>query len=77
MPPTRPVNEEEQWYDRAAEMRTLAVMMSDVNAKRMMLTLAEDYEARGDRAAKRAKGRRAWVTPSIRLIRPPSSNFAL
>jgi hypothetical protein len=52
MPPTRPVNEQEQWYDRAAEMRTLAVMMSDVNAKRMMLTLAEDYEARGDRAAK-------------------------
>ena len=75
MPPMRPVNDQEQWYDRAAEMRKLAVMMSDVNAKRMMLTLAEDYEARGDRAAKRAKGRRAWVTPSIRLMTAAKQQF--
>jgi uncharacterized protein (DUF1778 family) len=73
----RSTNDQQQWYDRAAEMRTLAGIMSDVNTKRIMLRLADDYEALGDRAAKRAKGRRAWVTPSIRLIRPPSSNFAL
>jgi hypothetical protein len=69
MPPMQPVG------DRAAEMRKLAVMMSDVNAKRIMLTLAEDYEALGDRAGTRAKGRRVWVTPSIRLINRPSSNL--
>ena len=71
------INDQKQWYDRAAEMRTLANIMSDVNTKRIILRLADDYEELGDRSAKRAKGRRAWLTPSIRRVRPPSSNCAL
>jgi hypothetical protein len=47
----------------------LAERMSNINTKRTMLSLAEDYDKFSDRAAERAGGRRAWVSPSIRLIR--------
>ena len=68
-------NDQKQWHDRAAEMRALAERMSNINTKRIMLRLAEDYDKFSDRAAERAGGRRAWVSPSIRLIRPPSGNL--
>jgi hypothetical protein len=68
-------NDQKQWHDRAAEMRALAERMSDINTKRIMLRLAEDYDKFSDPAAERAGGRRAWVSPSIRLIRPPSGNL--
>jgi hypothetical protein len=70
------LNDQKQWHDRAAEMRALAERMSNINTKRIMLRLAEDYDKFSDRAAERVGGRRAWVTPSIRLIRAPSGNFA-
>jgi hypothetical protein len=76
MPPIKDyVNDPKQWYDRAAEVRARAEVMSDLSTKRMMFRLADDYEENGDRAAKRARGRRAWLSPSIRRVRPPSSNF--
>ena len=49
--------------------------VSNINTKRTMLSLAEDYDKFSDRAAERAGGRRAWVSPSIRLIRQPSGNL--
>jgi len=78
MPPIKDyANEQKRWYDRAAEMRALAEVMSDFTTKRIMFKLADDYQELGDRAAKRARGRRAWVSPSLRRIRPPSSSFRL
>jgi hypothetical protein len=65
----------DEWHDRAAELRALAERMSNINTKRTMLRLAEDYDKFSDRAAERAGGRRAWVSPSIRLIRRPSGNL--
>src|ERR1700733_12822241 len=65
----------DEWHDRSAEMRALAERMSNSNTKRTILKLAEDYEKFSDRAAERAGSRRAWVSPSIRLIRAPSDNL--
>jgi hypothetical protein len=65
----------DEWHDRAAELRALAERMSNINTKRTMLRLAEDYDKFSDRAAERAGGRRAWVSPSIRVIRQPSGNL--
>jgi hypothetical protein len=70
-----PLFNDQQWHDRAAEMRALAERMSNINTKRIMLRLAEDYDKFSDRAAERAGGRRAWVSPCIRLIRPPSGDL--
>ena len=65
----------DEWHDRAAELRALAERMSNINTKRTMLRLAEDYDKFSDCAAERVGGRRAWVTPSIRLIRAPSGKL--
>jgi hypothetical protein len=65
----------DEWHDRAAELRALAERMSNINTKRTMLRLAEDYDKFSDRAAERAGGRRAWVSPSIPVIRQPSGNL--
>jgi hypothetical protein len=50
-----PFNDQKQWHDRAAEMRALAERMSNINTKRIMLRLAEDYDKFSDRAAERAE----------------------
>ena len=65
----------DEWHDRAAELRALAERMSNINTKRTMLRLAEDYDKFNDRAAERAAGRRAGVSPSIQLIRQPSGKL--
>ena len=41
----------DEWHDRAAELRALAERMSNINTKRTMLSLAEDYDKFSDRAA--------------------------
>lgn len=38
------------WRNRARSMRAMAEQTNDINAKTMMLKLAEDYAARGDQA---------------------------
>lgn len=59
----RSIDDPKHWYDRAAEMRVLADGMANVEAQRMMLRLAEDYDKLGDRAAER----QVKVKPSPRL----------
>jgi hypothetical protein len=52
MPQSR-VNDPKHWRDRAAEMRALAVEMTDAEARAMMLRLAHDYDSLADRKARR------------------------
>ena len=51
------------WQERAEEARTMAEAMSDPDAKREMLGIAESYE----RIAKRAEAREAGVNLSARV----------
>ncbi len=47
------VNNPKHWYDRA-KMRSLSEAMNDIEARAMMLRLADDYGRLADRAAQRA-----------------------
>jgi hypothetical protein len=51
--PSGNVADPKHWYARAAEMRTLADEIRDVEARAMMFRLANDYDKLGDRAAER------------------------
>jgi ribosome-binding protein aMBF1 (putative translation factor) len=54
--PYRSFNDPTHWQERAEEARAHAQQMTDPEAKRMMLAIAEDYE----KLARRAQERRAW-----------------
>jgi hypothetical protein len=54
--PAREINDPKHWHDRAAEMRALSETMNDYKTKSIMLSLADDYDKLGDRAAIRAAG---------------------
>jgi len=54
------IHDPAHWRQRAEEARTIAEQMSDPEAKRMMLEIAEDYE----KLAKRAEERTAKRPPS-------------
>ena len=42
--PARSINDPQHWLDRAKEARALAEAIADLEAKRMMLGIADDYE---------------------------------
>jgi hypothetical protein len=50
------INDPRHWYERAAEMRALSESMNDIEARAIMVRLADDYEKLADRAARRANG---------------------
>ena len=51
------LNNPESWRQRAAEARAIANGMTDPEAKRTMLGVAQSYELLAERAQLRAKGR--------------------
>jgi hypothetical protein len=56
--PASHVNDVKHWRDRAAEMRVLSTMMSDIETQAIMVRLADDYDKLADRAEVRANGER-------------------
>ena len=48
------INDSKHWRDRAAKMRVLSDEIKDLDAQRMMLKLANDYDKLADRAEDRA-----------------------
>jgi predicted Rossmann-fold nucleotide-binding protein len=50
-----PINDPKHWRDRAEEARTVAAEMTDPEAKRKTLRIAEDYEELARRAEKRLR----------------------
>ena len=52
----------QHWRARAEEARTVAESLGDLNCKRMMLEVAEDYERLAQRAEEREKRPRSAMT---------------
>jgi len=55
--PEHPINDPENWLNRAKEARALAERIDDPEAKRTMLKNADEYERLAHRAKERAAGR--------------------
>lgn len=53
---TNHVNDSKHWRDRAAEMRALSEMMTNIETTAIMLRLADDYDKLADRADTRSNG---------------------
>ena len=54
--PRRFVDDPKHWYDRAAAMRALADKVNDIEAKAIMLKLADEYDRLAERAETRTSG---------------------
>ena len=52
--PARSINNPQHWLDRAKEARALTETIADLEAKRMMFGIADDYERLAQRAEERA-----------------------
>jgi hypothetical protein len=48
--PSSTIHDPKHWRDRAAAMRALSQTMDDVEARAIMLRLADDYDKLADRA---------------------------
>lgn len=77
MPPRR-TNDPEHWRDRAAQMRALALTMTDSETTILMNDLAADYDKLADKAATKANGKKPPTNAKPRqacrdLPRPPEA----
>jgi rubrerythrin len=54
---TVPINDPKHWRERADGARSLADELTDADAKRRMLRIAEDYDELARRAEKRLRER--------------------
>jgi hypothetical protein len=63
MPPRR-TNDPKHWRDREAQMRALALTMTDSETTILMNDLAADYDKLADRAAIKANGKKPPTNPS-------------
>jgi hypothetical protein len=57
------INDAKHWRRRAAEMRVLSDEIKNLDAQRMMLKLANDYDKLADRAEDRAVRRAPGPSP--------------
>ena len=55
------LDDAEHWLSRAEETRTIAEIMTDVEARRIMFDIAEGYDRLAERAVERT-GRRTTET---------------
>ena len=56
------LDDAEHWWGRAEEARTIAEIMTDPEARRIMFDIAEGYDRLAERAARRADdGRRDTI----------------
>jgi hypothetical protein len=53
------LDDAEHWWSRAEETRTIAELLSDQEARRIMFEIAEGYDRLAERATERVSGRRA------------------
>ena len=69
--PAHTYGDPKHWYDRAAEIRVLADKVANVEARRVMFKLADEYDRLGDRAADQLVQHAKQSTPtSIGFARP-------
>jgi len=52
------LDDAEHWWSRAEETRTIAEIMTDAEAKRIMFDIAEGYDRLGERAVERTGDRK-------------------
>jgi hypothetical protein len=55
--PAHSINDPDHWRQRAADMRTLARDVQEVEARATMLRIADDYERLAERADVRTDGK--------------------
>jgi pyruvate-formate lyase len=52
------LDDAEHWWSRAEEARTIAEIMTDPEARRIMFDIAENYDRLAERAAEQVSSRR-------------------
>lgn len=67
-----PINDPKHWRERAEGARTLADQMEDLDARRKMLRIADDYEELARRVEQRLKA--AGAPEQKRSLMPESES---